>query len=127
MDRGITNFDDAYYAQKAKEIFLSDSLWVVLWGNRPIFDNPPLPFWLTGMAYKVFGVSSYAAVFSSTIFGVLTVYLTYSLCNHLFKENWTAFLAAFVLLFPGMFVDSSRRAGWGYGWAISLHGELIDG
>jgi 4-amino-4-deoxy-L-arabinose transferase-like glycosyltransferase len=109
LDRGITNFDDAYYAQKAKEIFLSDSLWVVLRNNSPIFDNPPLPFWLTGLAYKVFGVSGYAAVFSSAIFGVLTVCLTYSLCNYLFKDNWTAFLAAFVLLFPGMFVDSSRR------------------
>ncbi|MBU06086.1 MAG: phospholipid carrier-dependent glycosyltransferase [Dehalococcoidales bacterium] len=109
LDRGITNFDDAYYAQKAKEIFLSDSLWVVLWRNSPIFDNPPLPFWLTGLAYKVFGVSGYAAVFSSAVFGALTIYLTYSLCNYLFKDNWTAFLAAFVLLFPGMFVDSSRR------------------
>ena len=109
LDRGITNFDDAYYAQKAKEIFLSDSLWVVLWRNEPIFDNPPLPFWLTGLAYKVFGVSGYAAVFSSAIFGVLTIYLTYLFCNYLFKDNWIAFLAAFVLLFPGMFLDSSRR------------------
>ena len=110
LDRGITNFDDAYYAQKAKEIFLSDSLWVVTWkGTAHFFDNPPLPFWLTGLAYKVFGVSGYAAVFSSAIFGVLIVYLTYSLCNYLYKDNWTSFLAAFVLLFPGLFLDSSRR------------------
>jgi 4-amino-4-deoxy-L-arabinose transferase-like glycosyltransferase len=67
LDRGITNFDDAYYAQKAKEIFLSDSLWVVTWrGTAHFFDNPPLPFWLTGLAYKFFGVSGYGAVFSST-------------------------------------------------------------
>jgi 4-amino-4-deoxy-L-arabinose transferase-like glycosyltransferase len=65
---------------------------------------------LTGIAYKVFGVSGYAAVFSSAIFGVLIVYLTYSLCNYLYKDNWTSFLAAFVLLFPGLFLDSSRRA-----------------
>jgi len=26
LDRGISNFDDSYYAQKAKEIFSSDSL-----------------------------------------------------------------------------------------------------
>ena len=110
LDRGITNFDDAYYAQKAKEIFSSDSLWVVLWKGTPfVYDNPPLPFWLTGLAYKAFGVSGYAAVFSSAIFGVLTVYLTYSMCSYLFKNNWTSFLAAFVLLFPGMFLDSSRR------------------
>lgn len=109
LGRGITNFDDSYYAQKAKEIFSSDSLWVVLWKGDPSFDNPPLPFWLTGLAYKVFGVSGYAAVFSSAVFGVLIVYLTYSLCNHLYKDNWTSFLSAFVLLFPGMFLDSSRR------------------
>jgi 4-amino-4-deoxy-L-arabinose transferase-like glycosyltransferase len=109
LDRGITNFDDSYYAQKAKELFSSDSLWVVLWRGDPSFDNPPLPFWLTGLAYKAFGVSGYAAVFSSAIFGVLIVYLTYSLCNHLYKDNWTSFLAASVLLFPGMFLDSSRR------------------
>jgi 4-amino-4-deoxy-L-arabinose transferase-like glycosyltransferase len=111
LDRGITNFDGAYYAIKAREIFLSDSLWVVTWGGTVrFFDNPPLPFWLTGIAYKVFGVSGYAAVFSSAIFGVLIVYLTYSLCNYLYKDNWMSFLAAFVLLFPGLFLDSSRRA-----------------
>ena len=111
LDRGITNFDGAYYAIKAREIFSSDSLWIVTWnGTARLFDNPPLPFWLTGLVYKVFGVSGYAAVFTSAIFGVMIVYLTYSLCNYLYKDNWTSFLAAFVLLFPGLFMDSSRRA-----------------
>ena len=111
LDRGITNFDGAYYAIKAREIFSSDSLWVVTWnGTAHFFDNPPLHFWLTGLIYKVFGVSGYGAVFCSAIFGVLIVFLTYSLCNYLYKDNWTSFLAAFVLLFPGLFLDSSRRA-----------------
>ena len=92
-------------------MFLSDSLCVFTWkGTSHFFDIPPLPFWLTGLAYKVFGVSGYAAVFSSAIFGVLIVYLTYSLCNYLYKDQWASFLAAFVLLFPGLFLDSSRRA-----------------
>ena len=110
LDRGITNFDGAYYAIKAREIFSSESLWVVTWGGIPqFFDNPPLPFWLTGLVYKVLGVSGYAAIFSSAIFGVLIVYMTYSLCNYLYEDNWTSFLAAFVLIFPGLFMDSSRR------------------
>jgi len=37
LDRGITNFDGAYYAIKAREIFLSDSLWVVTWKGTAYF------------------------------------------------------------------------------------------
>ncbi|MBT6408732.1 MAG: phospholipid carrier-dependent glycosyltransferase, partial [Nitrospina sp.] len=29
LDTGITNFDDAYYAQKAKEILDSGSFWLI--------------------------------------------------------------------------------------------------
>ena len=109
LNVGLQNFDDAYYAQKAKEMFVSGDLWVVTLHGLPLFDNPPLAFWLTSLAFKVFGVSSYAAVFFTALFGVATVYLTYMLCLYLFKNEWTAFFSAFVLIFPGMFVDSSRR------------------
>ena len=27
----------------------------------------------------------------------------------MYKDNWVSFLAAFVLIFPGIFVDSARR------------------
>ena len=35
--------------------------------------------------------------------------MTYRLSLLLYKDTWIAFASAFVLLFPGMFVDSSRR------------------
>ena len=50
LDTGITNFDDAFYAQKAKEIYLSGNLWIVTHGGTPSFENPPLPFWLMALA-----------------------------------------------------------------------------
>ncbi len=109
LDVGLPNFDDAYYAQKAKEMVASGNLWVITHNGIPDEANPPFPFWMTALAFKVFGVSGYAAVFFSALFGVGTVYLTYLLCLHLFKNDWTAFFSAFVLLFPGMFADSSRR------------------
>lgn len=109
LDVGLPNFDDAYYAQKAKEMTASGELWVVTHNGVRDDANPPFPFWVTALAFKVFGVSGYAAVFFSALFGVLTVYLTYCLCFHLFRDNWTAFFSAFVLIFPGMFVDSARR------------------
>ncbi len=106
---GLPNFDDTYYAQKAKEMLASGNLWVVTHNGLVDFANPPLPFWLTSLAFKVFGVSGYAAVFFTALFGILTVYLTYNLYLHLFKNSWGGFFAAFILIFPGMFVDSSRR------------------
>jgi 4-amino-4-deoxy-L-arabinose transferase-like glycosyltransferase len=109
LNVGLPNFDDTYYAQKAKEMLASGNLWVVTYNGIPDFANPPLPFWLTSLAFKVFGVSGYAAVFFTAVLGIAAVYLTYILCFHLFRNGWVAFFSSFVLIFPGMFVDSSRR------------------
>ena len=110
MDTGITNYDDAYYAQKAKEILDSGSFWLLTHAGVPALDNPPLPFWLTALAFSIFGISSYSAIFSSALFATGIVLMTYRLSLLLYKDYWIAFASAFVLLFPGMFVDSARRA-----------------
>jgi 4-amino-4-deoxy-L-arabinose transferase-like glycosyltransferase len=110
LDTGITNFDDAFYAQKAKEIYESGNLWIVTHGGAPSFENPPLPFWLMALAYSIFGVSSFSAVFFSGLFGTGIVVLTYRLADYLYKDSWIAFIASLILLFPGIFIDSSRRA-----------------
>ena len=100
LDNGIQNYDDAYYAQKAKEILESGSLWLITYSGIPAFDNPPLPFWLTALAFSLFGVSTYSAIFSSALFGTGILLITYRLGLLLYKDNWVAFSAAFILLFP---------------------------
>ncbi|MGY8766462.1 MAG: ArnT family glycosyltransferase, partial [Nitrospinaceae bacterium] len=90
MDNGIQNYDDAYYAQKAKEILESGSLWLITYSGIPAFDNPPMPFWLTAMAYSLFGVSTYSAIFSSALFGTGIILITYRLSLLLYKDNWVA-------------------------------------
>ncbi|MBC8282600.1 MAG: glycosyltransferase family 39 protein [Nitrospinae bacterium] len=106
----MKNYDDAYYAQKAKEIYESGDLWVVTIAGVPDFANPPLPFWLMALAYSIFGVSSFSAIFPSALFGMGIVVLTYRLADHCFKDSWVAFVSALVLIFPGIFLDASRRA-----------------
>ena len=109
LDTGITNFDDAYYAQKAKEILESGSFWIITFSGAPAFDNTPLPLWFTALAFSMFGVSSYSAIFSSALFATGIVLITYKLSVLLYKDYWVGFASAFVLLFPGIFVDASRR------------------
>ena len=110
LDTGITNYDDAYYAQKAKEMLDSGSFWLITHGGLPTVDNTPLTFWLTVLSFSVFGVSSYSAIVPSALFATGIVFMTYRLSLLLYKDCWIAFASAFVLLFPGMFVDASRRA-----------------
>ena len=110
LDTGMKNYDDAFYAQKAKEIFESGDLWVITFAGVPDFANPPLPLWCMALAYSVFGVSSFSAIFPSALFGVGIVLLTYRLASHFYKDSWIAFVASLVLIFPGIFIDYSRRA-----------------
>jgi 4-amino-4-deoxy-L-arabinose transferase-like glycosyltransferase len=110
LDTGITNFDDTYYAQKAKEMLESGSIWFTTHAGQPDWANPPLPFWISALIFSVFGVSSYSAIFPSALFATGIVILTYRLSLSLFKDTWIAFASAFILLFPGLFLDSSRRA-----------------
>lgn len=106
---GISNFDDAFYAQKAKEILATGSLWIINYHGQPSLENPPFPLWMMALAFRLFGVSDYAVALPSALFGVATVLLTYRFTEYLFNDRWTAFLSGLILVFPGFFVDYSRR------------------
>jgi 4-amino-4-deoxy-L-arabinose transferase-like glycosyltransferase len=108
-DVGLLNFDDSFYAQKAKELLTGGSLWLNTFHGQPDFDKPPLPLWLTALSFKAFGVSGYSAVLVTGLLGTGAVYLTYRLSEKLFKDPWAAFLSGIVLIFPGYFLDYSRR------------------
>ena len=106
---GVSNFDDAFYAQKAKEILASGSLWIINYHGEPSLENPPFPLWMMALAFKWFGISDYTVALPSALFGVATVLLTYQFTEYLFNDRWTAFLSGLILVFPGFFVDYSRR------------------
>ena len=108
-DIGLINFDDSFYAQKAKELLAGGSFWLNTFNGQPDFDKPPLPLWLTALAFKVIGVSGYSTVLVTGLFGAGVVYITYRLSEKLFKDSWVAFLSGVVLIFPGYFLDYSRR------------------
>lgn len=108
-DIGLLNFDDSFYAQKAKELLTGGSLWLNTFNGQPDFDKPPLPLWLTAVSFKMFGISGYSTVLVTGLFGTGVVYLTYRLAEKLFEDRWAAFFSGIVLIFPGYFLDYSRR------------------
>ncbi len=106
---GLRSFDDAYYAQKAVEQLAAGGSWVSTQGGRARYDNPPLHFWATALAYRAFGVSRFAAVLATGLFATGTVLLTWALGRRLFGRGGPALSAGLVLLLPGFFMDYARR------------------
>lgn len=105
---GMANFDDCFYAQKAKEMLQSNNWLVQTFNHVTQFGNAPLHIWLVALSYKVFGVTVYAAKFPAALMGLGTVLLTYFLGRFLFNP-WTGFMAGIVLSTTYTFFKYSRH------------------
>jgi len=83
----LFNWDEATYADLAKQILATDD-WVTLHRNgAPFFKKPPLYIWLTALAYKVFGINEFAARFWSAVSGVGVVLGTYFVGSRLLDRR----------------------------------------
>ena len=107
----LANFDDCYYAQKAKEMVQTGDWLTPHFAGHPRWDNPPLFLWLIALAFTVAGVTNGAAIFWSAVAGVLSVGLTYRLAERrLGLSEFGAFSAAVVLLLTQYFLKYARHA-----------------
>jgi 4-amino-4-deoxy-L-arabinose transferase-like glycosyltransferase len=106
---GIANWDDCYYAQKAKEILATGDWLTMHYDGMPEVDNPPFFMWLVALSFLAFGVSEYAAIFPSALMGVATVALVWVFARRLYTP-WAGTFAAFVLATTAPFLKYGRHA-----------------
>lgn len=92
----LFNWDEATYADLAKQILLTDDWFTLHRNGLPFFKKPPLYMWLTALTYKIFGINEFAARFWSAVSGVGVVLGTYFIGSKLFDRR--VGLAAGVLL-----------------------------
>jgi 4-amino-4-deoxy-L-arabinose transferase-like glycosyltransferase len=78
-DGSLYDWDEAIYAQCAKEMFFSDVWGTLSWNGSPFFHKPPLYFWLTALTYQMMGVSGFTARFWSAVLGWGVIVLTFVL------------------------------------------------
>lgn len=103
------DYDEATYAQVAKEAIESgDYFSFILWSQRWI-DKPPMYFWLAIGCAKIFGFSEAALRLPGAVFGILSVIFAWLLAFRLSKNYWIAFLAGAILLFSGEFAFAARQ------------------
>jgi 4-amino-4-deoxy-L-arabinose transferase-like glycosyltransferase len=96
----IGDYDEAAYAQIAREILRTNDWNTLRWNGVEFFDKPPICLWVTALAYKVFGVNEFAARFCAALCGVGAVILTCFLGKKLFSSWAVGLGAALILLTP---------------------------
>jgi 4-amino-4-deoxy-L-arabinose transferase-like glycosyltransferase len=106
---GLANYDDCFYAQKAKEIVNTGDWMTMHYNHKPAFENPPFYMWLVVLSYKAFGISEYAAKFPSALMGVATILLIYFFTKKMFGA-WSAFASSFILSTTYVFIRYARHA-----------------
>ena len=115
----LHDWDEAIYAQVAREALFSDTWTTLTWNGAPFFHKPPLYFWLTAFTYKMIGVSELAARFWPAIFGFGVVALTFVLGMRV--HSWVVGAVAALLL---LVVDRGYYGHWWNFLSLSRVGML---
>lgn len=90
--------NDAYsYAVISKNLLLSGSFTDLTFGGYDWLDKPHLPFWLTAISFKAFGMTTFAYMLPGFIFHLIGAYYTYKLAKEFFNEQIALLSSLFYL------------------------------
>ena len=101
--------DEPRYAEAAKQMVKTGDWLVPYFNGEERFDKPVLFYWLIALAYKIFGVSEFAARFWSAFLGLMGVIITYLLGKRMFSPR-AGFLAGLILATNIQYITLSRLA-----------------
>jgi len=103
----LTDPDETFYAQTAKEMASSNEWATPLLYGKPQFEKPILFYWLVEASFKVFGTNEFAARLPSALFGTVGVVAIFFLGSLLFSRM-AGFLSALILATNVEYIVLSR-------------------
>ena len=118
--------DEPRYAEIAREMmtsgdWISPRLCGCLW-----FEKPALIYWMSGLSYRLFGVSELAARLPVAVAATLTVLLIYFAAKRIASAR-VAFFSGLVLATCGMFIGYARVAAPDMPLAAAMTAALLAG
>lgn len=105
--RTLADWDEAIYAQVAKEAARGGHWLTLHWAGQPWFEKPPLYVWTTALLFRLFGVSEFWARAASAAAGVGVVAVTYALGRAIYGRR-VGLWGACVLLTSYQFLFFAR-------------------
>lgn len=106
----LANYDDCYYAEKAKEMLVGGDWLTPHFAGNVRLDNPPFFLWLVAAGFTLFGVGGYGAAFFSAAAGVGSVLLTVRVARRLGFDAFEAWGTGVILLTTPYFLKYSGHA-----------------
>lgn len=104
----LTNPDEVFYAQTAKEM-LQHKTWMVPYlFDAPNFEKPIFTYWFLRVGYILFGVTNFGARFFCSFFASLGVIAVYFFSLLAFDDKKKAFVTALVLMSSSLYLGLAR-------------------
>ncbi|TCI91015.1 ArnT family glycosyltransferase [Tenacibaculum sp. M341] len=88
--------DAALYASISKEMYLNNDFINLYSLGKDWLDKPHLPFWLTAISFKIFGVSNFSYKLPGVLIFFFGVWITYKFAKEAYDKK-TAILASIIL------------------------------
>ena len=101
--RHLANPDEGRYAEIAREMVASGDWVTPRLNGFKYFEKPPLQYWATAMAYRLFGQHEWTARLWTALTGMLSVLAIFYAGGRLFGRE-AGFYAALVLLSSFLFI-----------------------
>ena len=105
---GLSNPDEVFYAQTAKEMARHNSWMTPYLFDAPQFEKPILTYWLLRIGFILFGVSSFSARFFPALFAASGIVAVYFLGIFGFRDEKKAFLSSLILMSCGLYIGLAR-------------------
>ncbi|MFH0762546.1 MAG: phospholipid carrier-dependent glycosyltransferase [Candidatus Omnitrophota bacterium] len=104
----LTNPDEVFYAQTAKEM-IQHKTWAVpyLFG-APQFEKPVLTYFLMRAGFLVLGINNFSARFMPALFAMLGVIALYLLGRFAWRDEKKAFFCSLILMSSGFYIGLAR-------------------
>jgi len=104
----LTNPDEVFYAQTAKEMARHHSWLTPYLFDQPQFEKPIFLYWLLRIGFMIFGITSFGARFFPALFAMVGVIAVYLLVVLGYKDNNKAFISALILMSSGLYIGLAR-------------------
>jgi 4-amino-4-deoxy-L-arabinose transferase-like glycosyltransferase len=103
----LTDPDEVFYSQTAKEMMQQGSYATPLIFGRPQYEKPPLFYWLLMAAFEIAGVTRAAARFVPLLSGLLGIFATFYFCRRVLNQE-IAWLAGILLATSAIYLALSE-------------------